>query len=352
MNRCSRRSVVVLVGIAFSVAWMGCSKADSVRVGEQNQDSLSAKEFDRIVWTNQSRIRMDWVPSIGRDPSKTETESTLVVRRGLDSSATNLAIWSTLSLVRLHGEMGWTCRDCGYVLNKSDAKVAIQMIGTEYVAQARTPEGTLVGWMTTDTVSRWSLNYFIDREFLRKDDSSSTAFRSQIRRDGREYVRRKNAGVPEPRERKWILREADLLGQFSHFSSRVIDPDLDDYLFRLDTASIDSVSVSEQVSKAKLRRIQPEELDVLGLAATIGMLSKSCYRRISNGEISFRTRRTGSWRVTSAWNSNGKPVAWDALDTASDFQFPIWFHLDRQACLETTDSVSARPSFLHRLFHF
>ena len=94
-----------------------------------------------------------------------------------------------------------------------------------------------------------------------------------------------------------------------------------------------------------------EELDVLGLVANIGIESKSCYRRISNGDISFRTRRTGSWRVTSAWNSSGKPVAWNAIDSGWGPAMPIWFHLDRQACLESTDSVIPRPSLFRRIFH-
>jgi hypothetical protein len=133
------------------------------------------------------------------------------------------------------------------------------------------------------------------------------------------------------------------LAQFRHFSSAGHGSG--------GNSELDCVENAAMLREVQSSSLSADELDDLGLAANIGITSKSCYRRISNGDISFRTRRTGSWRVTSAWNPQGKPVAWDALDN-SGFQFPIWFHLDREACLETTDSVSARPSFLHRLFHF
>jgi len=341
----------IQLGSALALLLIGCDRSDSAPARDPSLDSVSVPELDRPVWTNQLRIRMDWVPSLGRDPAKTTAESTSVVQAGLDSAAKTMARWSTLSLVRLHGEMGWTCRGCGHVMNDPLARIALDSMGTEKIIQVRPPDGAPVAWMTIDTSTRQSFLFYIDREFQRQSDSSTNAFRDRIRQTGLNYVRRQNAGIPQPRTRKDVLPEVELMGQFSHFSTRVVDLELDDYLDRLDTPSIDSVRYSEIVSKAKLRSIQPEELNVLGLAANIGITSKSCYRRISNGDISFRTRRTGSWRVTSAWNPQGKPVAWNALDTASTFQFPIWFHLDRQACLEQTDSVASRPSLFRRIFH-
>lgn len=339
------------VCIALALLPMGCHRPDSERVGDQVLDTASAFDVDRPLWTNRLRIRMGWIPTLGRDPAKTPAESVSVVQAGLDGAAKTQPYWQTLALIRLHGEMGWTCRGCGYVLNDPMALIAWDTLGAEGVIQARTPDGALVAWMTLDTTTRQSFQFFIDRGFQRRSDSSSKAFCDRIRQDGRNFVRQKYTGVPQPRNRSRMLREPDLIGQFSHFSSRVVDLELDDYLDRLDTISFDSVRYSELASKAELRRLLSEELDVLGLAANIGVTSKSCYWRISNGDISFRTRRTGSWRVTSAWNPQGEPVAWNALDTASGFPFPIWFHLDRDACLEKTDSVASRPSLFRRIFH-
>lgn len=311
----------------------------------------SSDTSDRITWDDMLRLRMSWVPTSGSGGSSLGKDSSEVINVGLDDSGLRRNRWADLSLIRLHGELGWGCSGCGYVLNDAYSRVSILASGTEYVALARTSAGVLVGWMTTDTVTRWSFNFFINREFQRQSDSSIKAFNEQINRDGLAYVRRREAGTPEPHNRKWVMRETDRMGQFRHYSSKVVDLDLLEHLQRFDTASTDSVRFARIVDMTPTRRIAPEELDVLGLAANIGITSKSCYRRISNGDISFRTRRTGSWRVTSAWNPQGKPVAWNALDTASGFQFPIWFHLDRDACLEKTDSVAPPSSFLQRILH-
>lgn len=337
--------------IAFELGRHMQPANDVVGAPDMSVHPSSSDTSDRIIWDNTLLSRMRWVPTSGSGESSPGKDSSEVIKAGLDDSGLWRSRWADLSLIRLHGEMGWACSGCGYVLNDAYSKVSILASGTEYVAQARTPDGLLVGWMTTDTVTRWSFNFFIDREFQRHSDSSTKAFYERINRGGSAIVRLRESGAPEPKNRKWVLRETDRMGQFRHFSTKVVDLDQQEHLLRVGKSSTDSVRFAKIVDTTPARRISPEELDVLGLAANIGITSKSCYRRISNGDISFRTRRTGSWRVTSAWNPQGKPVAWNALDTASGFQFPIWFHLDRQACLEQTDSVVPRTSLFRRIFH-
>jgi hypothetical protein len=188
--------------------------------------------------------------------------------------------------------------------------------------------------MTLDTLTRQSFHFSIDRKFVRRDDSASAAFEADIRKSGRNYALKREFQRQEPKGRGDVLREVDRMGQFSHFSSRVVDLDEEDRLGRLDIVSEDSVRFSRLASKAVARHLQPEELDALGLAANIGITSRSCYLRLSQGTLEFRSRRTGSWRVTSVWNVKGKPVAWFALDTGSTFPFPLWYHVDREGCLE------------------
>ena len=295
--------------------------------------------LDRPVWTNQLLLRMNWTTSPGGTPDVTKADSVRIIGLGLDDSALPRNRWADLALIRLHGEMGWSCSGCGFVLNDPYAQLAIQTDQAEYVAQARTSEGKLVAWMTVDTATRWSLHYALDPVFLRQADSASAAFWSGIKKSVTTHARSRDADTREPREHKSILRQTELMGQLDHFSSRMVDLDLLDYLHRLDTTSVDSVRLAALVSQAPTRRILSEELDVMGLATTVGLQSKSCYKQISHGDIRFRTRRSGSWRVTSAWNSAGKPVAWNAIDSGDGFQFPIWFHLDRDACLERADSA-------------
>jgi len=205
--------------------------------------------------------------------------------------------------------------------------------------------------MSLDTATLWSLHFFVDRRFQKESDSSEVAFLRRVRDESREYVRKREGGTPEPKERRWIVRATDLLDQFRHFSTRVVDLDLQEHLRKFDTLSTDSVRLAKRVESTPVRRISQEEHGVLGLAGEIGLQSKSCYRRISNGEIVFRSRRNGAYLITSAWNSVGKPVAWNAIDSAWGPVMPIWFHLDRQACLEQTDSVASRPSLFRRIFH-
>lgn len=297
-------------------------------------NAIANDSFEAPLWSDRLRVRMSWIPSLGRDPSKSVMDSTVVIRAGLDDSAQVLDRWTTLSLVRLHGEMGWTCKGCGGLLNDPKSRIGFDVSCSERLVQARTPSGSLVAWMTLDTVSGKSFHYFIDREFVRRDDSASVAFDAFIRKTSRDQARKRDAGAVPPKRGAHLLREVDRMGQFSHFSSLVADLDIEDRLGRIDSVSQDSVRFSRLARKAATRRILPEELDALGLAANIGITSRSCYGRVTNGEITFRTRRKGTWRVTSAWNAQGKPVAWNALDTASDFPFPLWFHLDRDACRE------------------
>lgn len=290
--------------------------------------------FERPAWTDRLRNRMSWIANVGHDRSKSQADSAAVLRAGLDDSARALDRWRTLALIRLQGEMGWTCKGCGALLNDPKAKVAIGAIGQELLVQARTQTGAPVAWMTLDTLTGQSFHFSIDRKFVRRDDSASADFEDYIRKSGRDQARKREAQRPEPKVREHVLREVDLMGQFSHFSSRVVDLDEQDRLRRLDIVSEDSVRFSRLASKAVARHIQPEELDALGLAANIGITSRSCYLRLSQGALAFRTRRTGAWRVTSTWNAKGQPVAWFALDTSSTFPFPLWFHVDRWSCLD------------------
>lgn len=305
---------------------------------------------DAPIWSNDLMWRMGWVSGSGRIEGKKASDSVAAIDDGLDS-AKPLPHWSTLALIRLQGQLGWECRGCAAVFREQRPLVAVTRNGGEVLAQLRTPEGRLLGWMSLDTATLWSLHFFVDHRYRQESDSSDAAFLRRVRDESREYVRRREGGTPEPKERRWIVRETDLMGQFRHFSTRVVDLDLQEHLRKFDTLSIDSVRLARQVESTPVRRISQEEHGVIGLAGEIGLQSKACYRRVSNGEIFFRSRRTGAHLVTSAWNSSGKPVAWNAIDSGWGPAMPIWFHLDRQACLESTDSVIPRPSLFRRIFH-
>ena len=305
---------------------------------------------DVQIWTNDLLWRMGWVATSCRIEGKTVADSERVVRDGLDSSSA-LPRWSSLALIRLQGELGWECRGCGAVFREQRPLVSVSQAGGDVLAQVRTPQGRLVGWMSLDTATLWSLHFYVDRRFQQECDSGDAAFLRRVHDEARDDIRRREGGTPEPKERRWIVRETDLMGQFRHFSSRVVDLDLQEHLRKFDTLSTDSVRFAKLAETVPTRRITPEEHGVLGLAGEIGLQSKSCYRRISNGEITFRSRSTGAYLVTSAWNSLGKPVAWNAIDSSWGPLMPTWFHLDREACLEGTDSAVPRPSLLQRILH-
>lgn len=292
---------------------------------------------DRIIWDNALLSRMSWVPTSGSGESSLGKDSSEVVKIGLDDSGNWRSRWADLSLIRLHGEMGWTCRGCGYVLNDLRVRLTTSGQGSKYGIQVESLEGSPVAAMVLDTNSGRSYCYSIDSTFLRTSAEADESFFRRFHGDGTLLGEaRLSAELAKMNDPQTIV-------QFRHFSSAGSGTG--------ENSGVDCFKVVTTLDRVQKRSISMEELDVLGLAANIGITSKSCYRRISSGDISFRTRRTGSWRVTSAWNPQGMPVAWNALDTASGFQFPIWFHLDRDACLEKTDSVASRPSLLQRILH-
>lgn len=328
--------VAVSVGLLVLGVLLVVRSFSGVPVREQNAVD-SSDTVDYPIWSNPLRSRMSWIPDLGRDPSKSSEESTTVVGDGLNASGGSRVDWQMLSLVRLHGEMGWSCRGCGYVLNDLRVRLTTSGHGSKYGIQVESLEGSPVAAMVLDTNSGRTYCYSIDSTFLRTSAETDESFFRRFHGDGTLLGEaRLSAELAK-------MNDPQTLAQFRHFSSAGYGSG--------ENSGVDCFKVATTLGRVQKRSISMEELDVLGLAANIGITSKSCYRRISSGDISFRTRRTGSWRVTSAWNPQGKPVAWNALDTASGFQFPIWFHLDRQACLEQTDSVIPRPSLFRRIFH-